>query len=213
MEEYLGGCIISGDIGTWAPQVWDKLIEIYNPKTFIDIGCGAGHSLKYFIDKKIKGIGVEGYLPAINNSMVKSSIIIHDYTLSEYIPNEKIDIAWCCEFVEHVEEEYVPNFMKTFEECNIAVITHGVPGQPGFHHVNCQEAKYWIDKFEKSGFIYLEELSLQLRELLPYFRHDNGNFYDINGEIGKFDNGINCFLPNGAHVKNTLMVFEKIKNN
>jgi len=48
MEHHLGGCFIEGDNATFAPQIWDKLIEIYKPKTFLDIGCGAGHSLKYF---------------------------------------------------------------------------------------------------------------------------------------------------------------------
>jgi len=189
MENHLGGCYIEGDIGTFAPQVWDKLIEIYKPKTFLDIGCGAGHSLKYFLDRDIYGIGIEGWDEAIRLSNVSTSIILHDYTLKEYEPKLIFDLSWCCEFVEHVEEKYIDNFMKTFSKCKVAAITHGVPGQPGHHHVNCQISQYWIDIFKQYNFSYKEEVSLSLRGLLS---DENGNA-----------------LPNGCHVRNTLMVFEK----
>lgn len=189
MSNHLGGCVIEGDGGTFAPQVWDKIIELHNPKTVIDVGCGAGHSLKYFLDKHLDGIGVEGYQEAIKRSKVRESIVSHDYTLGEFVPSNDFDLAWCCEFVEHVEEKYVNNFMKTFQKCKLVAMTHGVPGQPGYHHVNCQEAKYWIDLFSKYGFDYLEEESFMLRKTL--FNPDGS------------------WTPNGSHVRNTLMIFKR----
>lgn len=186
---HLGGCVIEGDGGTFAPQVWDKLLEMYNFKTVIDVGCGAGHSLKYFLDKHLDGIGVEGYREAINRSPVKANIVFHDYTLGEFIISSEFDLAWCCEFVEHVEEKYLSNFMKTFQKCKFVAMTHAVPGQPGFHHVNCQEAKYWIDIFSEYGFDYLEDESLMLRKTL--FNSDGS------------------WTPNGSHVRNTLMLFKR----
>jgi major membrane immunogen (membrane-anchored lipoprotein) len=202
-KDYLGGCIIEdnypesgkGDVGTWAPQVWDKLIEVYQPKSMIDIGCGAGHSTKYFIDKGIQGLGVEGFLPAINSSPIKEHIYVHDYVESEFIPNQEYDLAWCCEFVEHVEEQYSNNFMVTFNKSKVVAMTHAIPGQDGFHHVNCQSAEYWINKFSEFGFSYNHEFSVLLRDLLPVYQ------YDEYGNI--------TYVPNGGHVKNTLMIFEK----
>lgn len=192
---HLGGCIIEGDIGTWAPQVWEKLIEIYDLKKVVDVGCGAGHSTKYFIDKGIDAVGVEGFVPAINASPVKQNIFVHDYSTGEFQTNSTFDLAWCCEFVEHVEEKYSENFMKTFDKCNVVAMTHAVPGQPGFHHVNCQNAEYWINKFKERGFSYNEEFSFLLRSLLPSYIHNE------KGDV--------IYTPNGGHVKNTLMIFEK----
>ena len=209
-EEHLGGCVIGGDIGTWAPQVWDKLISLYTVKSCVDVGCGAGHSLKYFIDKNIEGLGIEGYKPAIENSKIREFITEHDYTKGPYIPSKIYDLAWCCEFVEHVEEQYSTNFMETFKRCKIVAITHGVPGQAGFHHVNCQLPEYWIDKFQKFGFFYEKDITLQLRDLLATHRICNGVYVNETGEYGKFDNDIDPYTPHGGHIKNTLMVF---KNN
>jgi hypothetical protein len=198
-EEHLGGCITydnypgfgKGDVGTWAPQVWDKLIETYQPKSLIDVGCGAGFSTQFFVDKGLDALGIEGFDDAINLSPVKEYIQKHDYVESEFIPNKDYDLAWCCEFVEHVEEIYSDNFMKTFSRCSVVAMTHAVPGQPGHHHVNCQSAEYWIEKFEKFGFSYNESLSIECRNLLPNYNNDSS------------------FIPNGSHVKNTLMIFEK----
>lgn len=209
MESYLGGCIIDdncpdygkGDIGTWTPEVWRFLIEEYNIKSIIDVGCGAGHSLKYFIDNGIESIGIEGYLPAIEQSVVRENIIEHDYTKGEFFPKKIYDMAWCCEFVEHIDEEYSDNFMNTFKNCKIVSMTHGLPGQPGFHHVNCQLPEYWINRFKDIGFEYLEEMSIKSRSLLPSYTWDDNlkKFLDINN---------NFFVPNGGHVKNTLMIFK-----
>lgn len=186
---HLGGCILEGDIGTFAPQVWDRLIELYKPKTVIDVGCGAGYSLKYFLDKHLDGIGVEGFMTAVDKSPVKGNIVVHDYTKGPFVAPSEFDLAWCCEFVEHVEARYMPNFMTTFTKCKYVAMTHAVPGQPGYHHVNCQEAKYWIDIFDQYGFDYLESESLILRKLL----------YNEDGS----------WKPNGSHVRSTLMVFRR----
>lgn len=119
--------------------------------------------MKYFLDKHLDGIGVEGYTEAINCSPVSGNIIKHDYTTGPLVPSSEFDLGWCYEFVEHVKEEFIDNFMQTFSRCKHVAMTHGVPGQSGFHHVNCQLPQYWIDVFEEYNFEYLECESLNLR--------------------------------------------------
>ena len=60
-------------------------------------------------------------------------------------------------------------------------MTHAVPGQEGYHHVNCQLSEYWIKKLQSIGFEYNDNLSKKIKN-----------------------------LTNKMHVKNTLLVFEKI---
>ena len=69
------------------------------------------------------------------------------------------DLVWSCEFVEHVAEEYVPNFLATFGAARFVLMTHGEPGQPGYHHVNNQSAGYWISKLASIGFRFDEQLT------------------------------------------------------
>lgn len=187
-KPHLGGCVLQnaykGDINTWSPQVWDNLIFKYQVKTLMDVGCGGGYSLRYFLSKGVKGIGIEGLELAKEVSPVKDKIILHDFTESPYRPDKPYDLGWCCEFVEHVEAKYVQNFMHTLSFCNVVAMTHALPGQNGYHHVNEQPPQYWIDVFKKYYFSYNEEYSLSLRKLLEN-------------------------KSNGHWVKNSLMIFEK----
>lgn len=182
-KTHLGGYIINltnhGDPNTYATEVWDWMVDS-GIKSVLDIGCGEGYSTKYFIDKGIECIGIEGGENAIINSPVKNNLILHDYTISNFIPSKTFDAIWCCEFVEHVEEKYVENFLETFDYSNQIFMTHAVPGQPGYHHVNCQNSDYWINLIEKRGFIYDNKLSSKLRS-----------------------------ITNKMHVKNTLLHFKK----
>ena len=163
-KKHLGGYIIGGDPNTYAPEIWDWMIT-FGIKSIIDLGCGEGYATKYFIDNGVEAIGIEGSIIAINNSPVKNNIILHDYTLGPFIPNKKYDAIWCCEFVEHVEEKYISNFLETFKQTKYIIMTHALPGQGGFHHVNEQMSDYWISRIEKENFTYDHNISLYLRKL------------------------------------------------
>jgi hypothetical protein len=182
-EKHLGGYIVglgnNGDPNSYATEIWDWMIN-NNIKSIIDVGCGEGHSTKYFIDRGIECLGVEGGTIAYNNSTVKNNIVLNDYTKSSFITNKKYDAIWCCEFVEHVDEKYINNFLDTFKCANKIFLTHALPGQEGYHHVNCQNSEYWIEKIKKIGFKYNNDLSIYLRS-----------------------------ITDKLHVKNTLLVFER----
>ena len=62
------------------------------------------------------------------------------------------DLVWCCEFVEHVEERYVPNIVPSLSLGTLVAMTHAVPGQGGHHHVNCRTSDYWIGVMAAIGY-------------------------------------------------------------
>jgi SAM-dependent methyltransferase len=163
-KNHLGGYIVGGDRSTYATEVWDWMIQ-NNLKSILDVGCGEGHSVKYFSDNGCDVVGIEGSEKAINNSPAKDRLILHDYTIEPFIPQKVYDAIWCCEFVEHVEEKYVDNFLSTFDYANNIFLTHAIPNQGGYHHVNEQHAQYWINKIEQRNFHFNEQLSLYLRQL------------------------------------------------
>jgi len=37
------------------------------------------------------------------------------------------------------------------QQCKNVIMTHAVVGQTGYHHVNCQNAPYWIAKMAEYG--------------------------------------------------------------
>lgn len=168
-ESHLGGYLNSnnpwGDPGTWGPEIWNKIIKDYNIESVVDIGCGLGFSTRYFGQKGLYAVGIEGGSNAINNSVFEGMIIKHDYTFSSAPVNEEFDLVWCCEFVEHVEEEYSKFFLHDFKMGKYIAMTFAEPGQPGHHHVNCQPQEYWIEKIESLGYKFNKEYTEQLREM------------------------------------------------
>jgi len=163
-----------GDPGTWCPEVWNNLIKKYNIKSVADIGCGLGFSSNYFYKKGLDVIGVEGGLNAIKESIFTGKIIHNDYTISSaFANNERFDLIWCCEFVEHVEEKYMYNFLSDFKHGKYIAMTFAIPGQEGYHHVNCQYQEYWIDIIQGLGFKFNCEYSKTLQEIAHKTNNDN----------------------------------------
>jgi len=179
-EGHLGGFMhhfdnpLWGDPGTWAPEIWNKIIKDFGVKSVVDIGCALGHSTLYF-SKSTKAVGIEGSTFAIRAAVFKGQIIKNDYVISAGLTTEKFDLAWACEFVEHVEEKYMNNFLSDFKHCKHVAMTHAIPGQPGHHHVNCQDASYWIKVMELNGFEFEADYTNELRALVDTLS-DNKSF-------------------------------------
>ena len=166
-DGHLGGFIQGGDPDTFDPVVWQDLIENFKPRNLIDIGCGEGHAIKWFVDNGVDAIGIEGSTKALENSSVKDRIVIHDYTKGPYKVEPEFDLAWSCEFVEHVESRFANNYMTTFNAAPVVAMTYSEPqwSSGGHHHVNCQPQSYWNTIFEFWGYIWMEEYSMHLRSI------------------------------------------------
>ena len=140
----------------------DWLIKTTNAKTFLDIGCGPGGMVELAKSKGllVKGIDGDHTLKRLN----ETDYTLHDFSKGPHIPDFEYDIGWSVEFVEHVEEKYIPNYMPCFQSCNTVVITYAPPGWEGHHHVNLKDEDYWIQTFATNGLKHKAELTKQLRE-------------------------------------------------
>lgn len=166
-DGHLGGCVRGGDNDTWDAKIWDILIQRYSVRSIIDVGCGEGWSTKYFKDQGLDVLGVEGSQKVIDGSVNKELLVCHDYTKGPFVPDKSYDAVWTCEFVEHVEPEYVSNFLETFKCAKHIFMTYSEPqwSTGGYHHVNCQNQDYWNMKLKEIGFQFDENISMELRAL------------------------------------------------
>jgi hypothetical protein len=142
---YLGG---HENVTQFDTGAFDYLVSHFGVRSMLDIGCGLPGMVYYAKSKGIKAVGVDGD-PSIGHDF--PVIVLHDYVRGPLYLGE-FDLGWSVEFVEHVEEQYIRNFMETFAGCRQVFITAAVPSQPGYHHVNCQLGDYWISRFEAAGF-------------------------------------------------------------
>lgn len=156
-QPHLGGYIRGGDPATWFPDLWDWLMFVRGVKSVLDVGCGEGHALDYFAGGGCRVLGVDGI------DQGREDIVCHDYAQGPLKLPYHFDLAWSCEFVEHVEEAHVACFLATFRAASTVLMTHAEPGQPGHHHVNCQPAAYWKGAMAAAGLRYDEEFTREAR--------------------------------------------------
>ena len=134
----------------------------------VPVGSGVGVNAKWFLDHGLDAHAVEGYPDYLRNAVLpENRMVAHDYTTGPYVPTRRFDLGWSSEFVEHVEEKFVPNFMATFRQCDHVCITHATPGQGGYHHVNEQPSEYWVKVFADAGFTHLSEDTAWMRDTGP----------------------------------------------
>lgn len=163
-DGHLGGCNINGDPATHYPIMWKFLKETLGLESVLDVGCGFGYAVEHFQKRlKLQTLGIEGSRK-VADIAVTDKIKVHDFSKSRLFMKKGYDLVWSSEFVEHVAPEHVDNFMGTFNCGKFVAITYASVGQSGHHHVNENSEQYWIDLFEKNGFVYCENFTNKLRE-------------------------------------------------
>ena len=175
LEEHLGGHQGKTNIDAGA---LDWIINELNPTSFLDIGCGPGGMVEHAERCGLDSFGIDGDYTLKRYNPDK--FLIHDYTVGPAPLDKRFDFGWSVEFLEHVEEKYIDNYIDAFKSGKYVICTHAQPGQAGHHHVNCKPKSYWIDLFAKHGLFYSEEFTNQMKEAStmgkPFIKR-NGLFF------------------------------------
>ena len=156
------------------------LQDKYKIHTMVDIGCGPGGMVKEANSMGIESCGIDGDFTLDFSDI---SVTLNDFTKSSYRFEKNFDLAWSVEFVEHVEEKYIPNFMPVFQQAKYVFMTYS-PFE-NFFHYNVKDSAYWIKTFEDYGFKHDEEETRFIRQnssMKRNFVRDCGHFFINEGE-------------------------------
>lgn len=178
-KPHLGGNMRGGDGGTdYRADLWPWLVQRYGIKTLLDVGCAEGHAVRAFRDFGVNAIGIEG-LPQ-NARRCETPVIIHDLTKGPF-RIEGVEWIWCCDMVEHVEEQFVPNLLETFRCAKYVALCHGTHEHAlnGWHHVNNKPVEYWAEKMRSAGFVLDVQGTEESRKLTAHRQYwpDSGRIW------------------------------------
>ncbi len=161
-EEEMSMCSI------FPKEILDLTIELFQPRSILDVGCGTGISLDYFKSKGIAVRGLEGSALAI--SKARHAALIREHDLNAPLDlGEKFDLVWCFEVAEHIHPRHVSALLETLtNHGNRILLSAARPGQGGLGHLNEQLPEYWIERMARRGFV-LGEYTERYRALPDHF--------------------------------------------
>ena len=181
LPDHLGGHVNYTHIDIGSLEFMQKNFGI---KSMMDIGCSMGWQIREGLALGIDSYGIDGAFTLTWDDDIFDRVSLFDFQdgKPDYM-DETFDLGWSVEFLEHVEEKYMVNYMDLFRRCKYVVCTYAPPGFPGHHHVNCQPHEYWVDKFASYGFEYDEEVTERIRSASTMgkpFIKERGMFYKRN---------------------------------
>jgi hypothetical protein len=135
----------------------DILLNLFRPRSIVDVGCGRGTWLKAFKDAGVNRL--VGYDGPWNNqeSMIDDAIRFFCTDLSEpsnISTSERFDLAISLEVAEHVKPESALNFISLLTRLSdVVLFSAAYIKQGGTNHINEQKHTYWARFFASFGYI------------------------------------------------------------
>ena len=156
---HLGGNIREGDPFTFAPSVWRYVIERFSVKSVLDLGSGVGYSSHFFYTAGLQVIAVDGLIRNVERAVYPTIQL----DLTKTAAHCRVDLVHCQEVVEHIEEKYIENVLRSLACGKFILMTHATVGQGGHHHVNEQSDQYWIEHLRQYQCEWLAEDTKRVR--------------------------------------------------
>ena len=141
-----------------ASKIIPYVISIVRPKSIADVGCGVGGWLAVAHSNGIDDIiGFDGdYVSRELLKIPEEKFIPKD--LNKIIdPDRRFDMVISLEVAEHIKEENADNFVQSLVNlADVILFSAAPPGQGGTDHVNEQWPEYWISRFTKHNYAFLD---------------------------------------------------------
>ncbi|WP_162242756.1 bifunctional 2-polyprenyl-6-hydroxyphenol methylase/3-demethylubiquinol 3-O-methyltransferase UbiG [Dyadobacter sp. Leaf189] len=156
-------------------EITPILVQIFQPKSVVDFGCGLGTFLYCFKEQGVdRVLGMDG--PWVDKTLLKKYLKEDEFKetdLQERILDvkDRFDLAISLEVAEHLSPASADRFIENIVSLSDNVVfSAAIPGQGGQNHINEQWPTYWIQKFEQHGYTCHDVLR-------PYFWNNPDIFW------------------------------------
>jgi SAM-dependent methyltransferase len=150
-------CVAEG-VERSAEVVVPMVVELIEPRSVIDVGCGAGHWLSVFMQNGIDDIlGIDGgWIEAELLKIPADRFVSWDLRQPLRL-SRQFDLVVCLEVGEHLPPDAADGLVDSLTSCGpVVLFSAAIPQQGGVGHINEQWPEYWRARFETHGFEVLD---------------------------------------------------------
>jgi len=142
-----------------AREVVPVLVDVFKPRSVVDVACGTGSWLAAFQALGVDVTGFEGpWIRSARLDVAKDVIIEHDVTHSISSPRT-FDLVLSLETAEHLPKSAAPGFVKSLVDLgSVIVFSAAVPRQGGTDHMNEQWPSVWVELFARHDYVAIDFL-------------------------------------------------------
>jgi SAM-dependent methyltransferase len=147
-----------------AREVVPIVLELFSPRSVVDVGCGTGTWLSVFAEYEISEfVGIDGgYVDESQLLIPADHFLAKDLTESLAL-DRRFDLAVSLEVAEHLPPESSEVFVESLTRlASVVVFSAALPGQKGTNHLNEQWPSYWISRFEAHDFVAIDAIRPRL---------------------------------------------------
>lgn len=168
--------INSGSLAS-AKIIVPQIIELFNPSSVLDIGCGAGAWCSVWIKHDTPEVlGIDGDYIKEENLLINKKYFEAADLGAPVDLKRKFDLAISLEVAEHIPEEKSNIFVENLtRHADVIIFSAAVPGQGGEFHVNEQPLEYWREKFARLDYWCFDPLRGVIKNIdniEPWYRYN-----------------------------------------
>jgi SAM-dependent methyltransferase len=155
---------IRGDSRRSAARIAPLAMDLLQPASVVDVGCGVGAWAAAFKALGVRDVlGVDGeYCDRGRLEIAPAEFLAADLTRPLAL-SRRFDLAICLEVAEHLDARHGEQLVATLAALSPAVLfSAAIPHQGGEHHVNEQWPSYWVQKFAAHGFVAFDAFRRRL---------------------------------------------------